>query len=54
MFCYLGKGLNFSEEEALVQVWDAMPKQNNYSHCEVYVSKYMDYTLQGFNISTLT
>lgn len=54
MLRYLGKGLQFPKDDPLVQVWDAMPKQGNYSDCGVYVCKYMDYTLQGYDLSTLT
>ena len=41
------------KEDPLVQVWDAMPKQNNYTDCGVYICKYMDYLLQGYDLSTL-
>lgn len=54
MLRYLGKGSNFPDEAPLVQVWDAMPKQGNYSDCGVYVCKYMDYTLQGYDLSTVS
>ncbi|XP_074355991.1 ubiquitin-like-specific protease ESD4 [Apium graveolens] len=51
MLRYVGKNRNVPEEEPLVHVWDAMPKQYNYLDCGVYVCKYMDYTLQGYDLA---
>ncbi|KAL8132753.1 hypothetical protein AgCh_008293 [Apium graveolens] len=51
MLRYVGKNRNIPDEEPLVHVWDAMPKQDNYSDCGVYVCKYMDYTLQGYDLA---
>ncbi|XP_074347380.1 ubiquitin-like-specific protease ESD4 [Apium graveolens] len=48
---YVGKNKNVPDEEPLVHVRDAMPKQDNYSDCGVYVCKYMDYTLQGYDLA---
>nr|XP_017217396.1 PREDICTED: uncharacterized protein LOC108194972 [Daucus carota subsp. sativus] len=53
MLRYLGPRLTVPKEDPLVQVWDAMPKQNNYTDCGVYICKYMDYLLQGYDLSTL-
>ena len=53
MLRYLGSRLTVPEDDPLVQVWDTMPKQNNYTDCGVYICKYMDYLLQGYDLSTL-
>ncbi|XP_074360484.1 ubiquitin-like-specific protease ESD4 [Apium graveolens] len=50
MLRYVGKNRNFQEQDPLFHVWDAMPKQDNYSDCGVYMCKYMDYTLQGYDL----
>ncbi|XP_074377487.1 ubiquitin-like-specific protease ESD4 [Apium graveolens] len=51
MLHYVGKNKNVPDEEPLFHVWDAMPKQDNYSDCGVYVCKYMNYTLQGYDLA---
>lgn len=53
MLRYLGRNVGLPSEEPAVQAWSVRPKQNNTTDCGIFVMKYMDYLLQGFDISTL-
>ncbi|KAK1386419.1 hypothetical protein POM88_014597 [Heracleum sosnowskyi] len=54
MLRYLDRNaMNFPKEAPKVQAWSRRPKQRNSKDCGLFVMKYMDYLLQGYEMESL-
>lgn len=53
MLRYLGRNVSLPKSPPTVGVWPHRPKQVNGTDCGIYVMKYMDYILQGFDLGAL-